>query len=186
MSEPSDAGPSPPDNLRTTDNDVTNESTLKPESLSSGSVVRDDPKPAPSLQEQAQSFTNHALQFLSTASNEAIGACLVGLGATTYIVLGRVGLVLIGVVGGVVLHATWEGHNADGDAKVVEETRRREVGLDVVKRALAWRAGKEEERSAMERIEVVSGQKLDYSDYQPEIQDAMTEFTDAAIRDYVK
>src|SRR3954451_11700486 len=42
------------------------------------------------------------LRFFATASNETLGACVVGLCASTYLVLGRVGLVLIGAVGGVV------------------------------------------------------------------------------------
>ena len=62
---------------------------------------------------KAQDLTSYALNFLSNASNETLGACFVGLGATTYLVLGRIGLVLIGVVGGVVLHATWDGDATD-------------------------------------------------------------------------
>src|SRR5690242_15354889 len=44
------------------------------------------------------------LRFFANASNETLGACVVGLCASTYLVLGRFGLVLIGAVGGVVLH----------------------------------------------------------------------------------
>lgn len=185
--EPPDAKPTNPDPTTTVHNGDTKQDTVESDLDISTPYDRHDLKQAPSLQEQAQNLSNQALQFLSTASNEAIGACLVGLGATTYIILGRVGLVLMGVVGGVVLHATWEGHsNTDGEAKLAEESRRREVGLDVVKRALAWKAGKEEEKSAMDRIEIVPGQKLDYTGFQPQTQEALNEFTDATIRDYVK
>jgi hypothetical protein len=38
-----------------------------------------------------QVFTDRALHFLAHASNEALGACLAGLGASTYFVFGRVG-----------------------------------------------------------------------------------------------
>jgi hypothetical protein len=187
LHEPSDAGPSLPENVTTNTNEFTNESTLESLPAAIEYIAKNDPIAAPSLQQQAQGLTNQVLQFLSTASNETIGACLVGLGASTYIVLGRVGLVLMGVVGGVVLHATWEGHlGVDGETKRTEEIRRREVGLDVVKRALAWRAGKDEEHMAMERIEVAAGQKLNYNGFRPETREALTEFTDAAIRDYVK
>ena len=48
---------------------------------------------------QIQDITDRALRFFSQASNETLGACLVGLSATTYFILGRVGLLLIGLDG---------------------------------------------------------------------------------------
>jgi hypothetical protein len=147
---------------------------------------------AQSFQGTLQSLTDQALQFLSTASNETIGACLVGLGATTYMVLGRVGLVLMGVVGGVVLHATWEGHihNAPGamEAKAAEEKRRKEVALDVVQRALTWQSKKQSKTfddGYPDKVEIISD-SLNYDGYQPETAAALNELTDAVIRDYVK
>jgi hypothetical protein len=143
-----------------------------------------------SFQTSAQQLTNQALHFLSTASNETLGACLVGLGGTTYLVLGRVGLVLMGVVGGVVLHATWEGslHEAD---KSVEEKRKKEIGLEVVHRVLDWRTRTKDSAEAHEdgtssKVEVYSKKKLDFTGFRPETQAALNEFTDAVIRDYVK
>src|SRR5437868_920931 len=59
---------------------------------------------SPSTSTTAQDLTSRILDFLSNASNETLIASLVGLGATTYFVLGRLGLLLIGGVGGVVLH----------------------------------------------------------------------------------
>src|SRR5277367_4066951 len=58
------------------------------------------------VSEKLRDLTNATLNFLSTASNETLGAFVVGLAASTYLVLGRLGLVLIGAVGGVILHAT--------------------------------------------------------------------------------
>jgi hypothetical protein len=148
-----------------------------------------------SFQLTVQSLTDQALQFLSTASNETIGACLVGLGASTYFVLGRVGLVLMGVVGGVVLHATWEGALIDSsgaaEVKAAEEKRRREVGLDVVMRALTWQAAKKSAQpdnsgDVIDKIELAAAMNLDFSAYPPQTAAAMTELTDAVIRDYVK
>ncbi|OCK78168.1 hypothetical protein K432DRAFT_302579 [Lepidopterella palustris CBS 459.81] len=141
-----------------------------------------------------QALTDRALHFLATASNETLGACLVGLSATTYLVLGRVGLVLIGVVGGVVLHATWEGnvHGNRDDRARSQETRRRETGLDVVHRVLDWRSSVTESKGTSKDddcsmdVKLYSGKHLDYSDYQPETASALNEFTDAVIRDYVK
>ena len=144
---------------------------------------------------------DRALHFLATASNETLGACLVGLGAGTYLVLGRVGLVLIGVVGGVVLHATWDGHAhhgpAGGTAGTSAEARRRELGVEVAYRVLDWRTraqAKNQHDRDHDRdhdalglsLKLYSGTTLDYSSFQPETAAALAELTDAVIRDYVK
>lgn len=141
-----------------------------------------------------QELTSHVLQFLSNATNETLGACLVGLGATTYLVLGRLGLVLIGVVGGVILHATWEANNqnqTNGAIRATEVAKNRERGLDVIERILDWR-----ERSSEGALENdhLHGQdsrqslssEQDFSGFQPAVRTALTGLTDAVIRDYVK
>ncbi|KAH9869771.1 hypothetical protein IAQ61_006984 [Plenodomus lingam] len=156
-----------------------------------------------------KALTDHTLHFLATASNETLGACLVGLGAGTYLILGRVGLVLIGVVGGVVLHATWDSealshHGASKETQCKSaETRRRELGVDIAHRVLDWRSqhgqGKRGSRKHGDiddddgdddasnlSLKLYSGTKLDYSDFKPETAAALTELTDAVIRDYVK
>ena|SRR5579871_2946217 len=138
-----------------------------------------------------QKFTDRALDFLSTASNETLGACLVGLGATTYFILGRVGLVIIGVAGGVVLHATWE-KPTDDRARQLEERRRREVGLDVVHRILKWRENRQDENNddyeehASGRVEIYSKRTLDFTGFKSETAKSLNEFTDAVIQNYVK
>jgi hypothetical protein len=143
------------------------------------------------LRATLQSLADRALDFLSTASNETLGACLVGLGATTYFILGRVGLVIIGVASGVVLHAIWE-KPTDDRARQLEERRRKEVGLDVVHRILKWRESRQDEHSnsneehALDRVELYSKRILDFTDFRPETAKALNELTDAVIRDYVK
>ena len=137
---------------------------------------------------KAHNLTSRVLEFLSNASNETLGACVIALAATTWLVLGRVGLVIIGVVGGVVLHATWEGTiqgNATDDIKATEARKRGEKGLDIVGRVLDWR---EKTKEGTESDDVgSSGQRtLDFSDFQPETGAALTTLTDAVIRDYVK
>jgi len=149
---------------------------------------------APALDVKA--LTDHTLHFLATASNETLGACLVGLGAGTYFILGRVGLVIIGVVGGVVLHATWEGNTQNGDDKdrhrQSAEARRRELAVDIAHRVLDWRNRGTSDKSSGEdddsdlNLKLYSGQNLDYSSFKPETAAALTELTDAVIRDYVK
>jgi hypothetical protein len=139
-----------------------------------------------------KALTDHTLRFLATASNETLGACLVGLGAGTYFILGRVGLVLIGVVGGVVLHATWEGNAQDGESGDQKAKGRRELGVDVAQRVLDWRDARIRDGDAREddnsdlSVKLYSGKPLDFSEFQPETAAALTELTDAVIRDYVK
>ncbi|KAJ4338145.1 hypothetical protein N0V87_004120 [Didymella glomerata] len=140
-----------------------------------------------------KALTDRALQFLATASNETLGACLVGLGAGTYLILGRVGLVLIGVVGGVVLHATWEGQlhgGEDAERGKSSEARKRELGADVARRILDWRGNKDKQGGDVDdsdlSLKLYSGKVLDYSEFKPETAAALTELTDAVIRDYVK
>ncbi|KAK8206257.1 PXA domain-containing protein [Phyllosticta capitalensis] len=140
-----------------------------------------------------QQLTDHALRFLSTASNETLGACLVGLGGVTYLVLGRVGLVLMGVVGGIVLHAQWENNIqeffGDETARAGEEKRRKETSLDVLKRVLDLQAQKQKDSARRDDdldVQLFSGKQLDYSSFQPETAEALDELTDAVIRDYVK
>lgn len=104
-----------------------------------------------SSSQKAQESLDHILQFLSTASNETLGACLAGLGAATYFILGRIGLVLIGVVGGIVLHAVWEDRNGPYGYQVksteTNARKRREDGLSILNRVLDWR-NDESSRSA--------------------------------------
>ncbi|KAI6902088.1 hypothetical protein KC318_g7679 [Hortaea werneckii] len=137
-----------------------------------------------------QRFTDRALYFLSHASNETLGACLVGLGAGTYMILGRLGLVIIGVAGGVVLHATWEGvrgDDRDEETKSAERERRREAGVEVAKRVLDWKATSKDQDATMEDVKVYAGQQqLDFSTFGPETAGALTTFTNAIIKDYVR
>ncbi|KAL8733437.1 MAG: hypothetical protein Q9166_002063 [cf. Caloplaca sp. 2 TL-2023] len=144
---------------------------------------------------KVQELLDQILQFLSTASNETLGACLVGLGASTYVVLGRVGLVLIGIVGGIVLHATWEepsGQSDDQAKSTQARVRRREDGLNILHRVLDWRAGHDSiEFNANEgdnenRVKSSTLKQSDFSDFEPATGAALTGLIDAVIRDYVK
>lgn len=142
-----------------------------------------------------RTLTNTALKFLSNASNETLGACAIGLCASTYLVLGRAGLVLIGTVGGIVLHATWEASNDNGDdpQKGLQKSavRRKELGIEIAKRLLDWkdRSKDVEQRRQDEEIKVeasIATTTFDYSEFQPATAAALTTLTDAIIRDYVK
>ena len=152
------------------------------------------PKKTTSSQDTIRVFTDAALKFLANANNETLGACAIGLCASTYLILGRVGLVLIGAVGGVVLHATWEASNdgeipAGGSDKAA--SRKRELGLEVAKRVLDWRDRRtslnKEDQSEDTKVEAsVSATPLNYDGFRAATSAALTTLTDAIIRDYVK
>lgn len=155
--------------------------------------VQDDKTSVSSLTlSKGQDITNQILQFLSTASNETLIACLLALSATTYFVLGRIGLVLIGVVGGVVLHATWESSIQGNEFSAAELKRRREIGLDVIHRVLGWRDKKESKKGGdggdeQDKNRVLSTRpELNFADFQPATGAALSSLVDAVIRDYVK
>ncbi|KAF7504483.1 hypothetical protein GJ744_002163 [Endocarpon pusillum] len=144
---------------------------------------------------KVRSLTDALLNFLASASNETLGACAVALCASTYLVLGRVGLVLIGTVIGVVLQATWEGSSdeADGthDGQQKSTSKRKELGIEVAKRLLDWKDRTKGLENGIEdedvKVEVSLATKpLDYSEFKPATAAALTAFTDAIIRDYVK
>jgi hypothetical protein len=127
-----------------------------------------------------EDLTTKVLRFLSTASPEILGGIAVGLAACTYLILGRIGLVLIGALGGVVLHATWEGQSSV--AGQIEDARR-EKGLDIVKRILNLREGAAKYDD--EDIEDALAE-INFEGFQPETAAALNDLVEAVIRDYVK
>jgi hypothetical protein len=168
--------------------------SVQSESVAHDTAVKLTPsEPSPPTNTNAQALVDRALDFLANASNETLIACLIGLAASTWLVLGRVGLLLIGVAGGVVLHATWEKGtfpSADPFATAAEERRRRELGIEVVSKVLRWRSEVDEEEGKADdndlMIKLHSGKTLDFSDYRPETAKALNALVDAVMRDYVK
>ena len=149
--------------------------------------------PVPSF--SVQTFADKVLNFLAEATSETLGACIVALCASTYFVLGRVGLVLIGAVGGIALRASWEydGPNGGRDrAKATELKRRREVGLDIANRVLQWRHA----NTSVGKDEVWMGSKdagdpsetpgPEFEGFQPFTKVALAGLADATVRDYIK
>ena len=83
-----------------------------------------------------EDITAMAHQLVSTASNEMLCGIGLGLVVCVYLILGRLGLVLIGVFGGILLHASWESHIIP--ISELEDVRK-EKALDIMKRVLDWR-----------------------------------------------
>lgn len=141
-----------------------------------------------------QELISYILRFLSDATSETLAASLIGLGASTYIVFGRLGLLFIGVVCGVILHASWEEHSKDQndqEVQVSEIKNRRERGLDVIQRILDGpgncRAADSHNGLAQNQDETsLSSSEADFSSLEPGTAAALASLTDAVIRDYVK
>lgn len=136
------------------------------------------PSPSDGKATTIEDLTTQALQFLSTASTETIGAIIAALIAFTWLLLGRVGLILIGAVGGIVLHATWETQSS-----ATVQDGKREKGLDIAKRLLDL-------RDTVTKIEDdnhdsdVSGSN--FESFKPETATALGELVEAVIDNYVK
>ncbi|KAL8805622.1 MAG: hypothetical protein Q9200_005359 [Gallowayella weberi] len=138
-----------------------------------------------------QEILDQVLKFLSTTSSETLGAILVGLGAVTYLILGRIGLVLIGIVGGIVLHATWEENggrfHSKAEAAEARSWKRREDELTILQRILNWKGENDGSGSDVNGgVDTLTSYPLDFSEFEPATGAALTALTDAVIRDYVK
>ena len=142
--------------------------------------------------EEAKDFM---LSFLATSSNETLGCTIAALIVATYILLGRVGLLLIGLVLGVLLHASWEGESNKSRTEVLDSRnprKRKELALDLANRLLDWPKRKpaegENDNDNDSRQKTIAGESttsLDYSAFSPRASAALKSITDAAIKDYV-
>lgn len=128
----------------------------------------------PSLEE----LMTRTLRFLAHATPETLSAIAVGLSACTYLIFGRLGLILIGALGGIVLHATWEGRSASTGADA-----QREKGLDIVHRILDLRSTRAKDEDLEDDSEETPGET--FEGFKPETASALSSFVDAVIRDYV-
>ncbi|KAF6825390.1 5-oxoprolinase [Colletotrichum musicola] len=131
----------------------------------------------PSKPEDEDDLVTKVLKFLSTATPETLGAIAVGLAASTYFILGKVGLVLIGAFGGVVTFITYEARHPE-----VSRAVRGEKGIDVLERLSITRIAEPPKDDDAEEDRLIHG----FDDFQPETREALTGLVDAVIRDYVK
>ncbi|KAK6217362.1 PX domain-containing protein [Colletotrichum tabaci] len=149
----------------------------KPASASIPSITSaplpDAPKPA----NEEDDLATKLLRFLSTATPETLGAVAVGLAASTYFILGKVGLVLIGAFGGVVTFITYEARHPE-----VSRAVRGEKGIDILQRLALVKIAEPPKDDAEEEERLIHG----FDDFQPETREALTGLVDAVIRDYVK
>ncbi|KAL4916882.1 PXA domain-containing protein [Aspergillus aurantiobrunneus] len=130
------------------------------------------------------------LQFLSTCCNETLLLILVCLMGATYIILGRLGLLLIGAVLGVALHASWEGAE-NGHSSASQNSSRKQLSLNIVHKLLEWKINQRIETSPNNgnpgeiNTENESDMDVDISSLGPMTAAALHLLIDAAVRDYV-
>jgi len=122
-------------------------------------------------------------RFLSTATAEVLSAIAVALSAATYLILGKVGLLLIGAFGGVVLFIHYEQKHPE-----VSRAVRGEKGIDAIERLIReMKDSFKKEETGEQDDESVEQQTIrTFDDFRPETRDAMKGLVDAITRDYVK
>lgn len=157
---------------------------------------------APSSESTAWSQTLQSiLSFLEQADNGVLLKILGALAILTYLILGRLGLLLIGLVAGFVIHDYCGGLVADTDVAagnvdgrnggiaVFSSRKRRELGIEVAARLLEWKPTQsvQDTNQAENVSENVSQDtnSLDLSRIPPATADALTHLIDAIIDNYV-
>lgn len=133
-----------------------------------------------------QSPVDLLLDFLSKSSNGTLLCAYIISIIAAFVILGHVGLLVIGTVLGIILHASWEGTRNDTE-------RRKDVTSEVSKGLLAWpqrnALGNEEEEctgTESAAIDTVPEGDMDYSIFPPAAAAALRSLTDATIDNYVK
>ena len=144
-------------------------------------------------QVQPKNITTRVLEFLSTASNETLGACLAGLAAVTYLFLGRLGLLLMGAAGGIVLHATWvDDHRSEHLQHMGNgNTARNSANLNIVAKILDWQEDRTSRSSAENSREdirtlIATQNELSFDNFRPATAAALQGFVNAVVDNYVK
>ncbi|PHH62366.1 hypothetical protein CDD81_7228 [Ophiocordyceps australis] len=120
-----------------------------------------------------------ALDFIATATPLSLLGLAVAFSAVTYAILGRLGLLIIGAVGGVVAFVSLEARNPQIARAVSREKGTKvldRVWLDVQNTRRIAEAGPDDEHLAIKVLD----------DLRPETRDALGGLVDAVIRDYVK
>jgi len=163
--------------------------TNPPDQMRSDSLPEQHVSTAGLLQE-AMDF---ALNFLSTSSNEKIVSVFALLAIIIYIVLGRVGLLLIGIALGVMLHASWEGAHGQGEEGLQLSKKRKELALEVSKRLLdrpkrltSAEIDTQDNDDLVTAPEDLTATDLNYTTFRPATAAALRSLTDAVVKDYVK
>lgn len=158
-------------------------------------LAGDKEAPPEDLQQPSWAATSaqHVMRYLSTAENEKLIAIAAGAAVVIYIIFGRLGLLFIGVVAGFLFHEVWDGaaekDSRRGDQSPNHVKRRKELGLEVASRLLDWNPRSsiiEEERDDDAGAVALNDDDMNFSGFRPATAAALSDLTDAILRDYVK
>ncbi|KAF7170464.1 hypothetical protein CNMCM5623_002908 [Aspergillus felis] len=137
---------------------------------------------------------DYMLHFLSSSDNSTLTWFVASLAIVTYLFLGRIGLLLIGLVAGVALHASWEAADT-GLRKDPTGTysvyRRKELSLNIANRLLELSSRKPSEPKSnnggniAKAAEQMSEPEVDFSGFPRKTAAALRSLTNAVIKDYV-
>ncbi|KAH8708163.1 hypothetical protein HC256_010310 [Beauveria bassiana] len=144
-------------------------------------TMGDIPDRAKTNDTQQSDLVSKVLYFLSKASPATLAGIAVGFAGVTYAILGRLGLLIIGAVGGAAAFVVWEGRNP-----AIAQAVRGERGPDALERIwIDLQATKvtEDEHEADKPDQVIF---KGFDDFRPETREALGGLVDTIIKDYVK
>jgi hypothetical protein len=141
---------------------------------------------------QMQQLADWMLHLLSTCGNESLLLVLVCLMGATYIILGRLGILLIGIALGISLHSSWEGasnHHSSGSLS----SNRKQLSLNIAYKVLDWNS---KQRTGINPNVDNAGEYTTESELDMDVNlsisvgpvtaTALHSLIEAAVRDYVK
>lgn len=142
---------------------------------------RAEPPYATTSNDDESSIATKALHFAATASPGVLGGIAVGVSAVLYVLLGRVALLFIGAVTGVLAFISWEARNPE-----VARAVRGEKGLDILERLRLEARNIDTKPDEKDEEDDEQYTLKAFDEFRPETRDALSGLIDAIVRDYVK
>lgn len=133
----------------------------------------------PTTTDTQQDIATQILEFISDASTGVIAGISGAVSVVLYLMLGRIGLVLIGALAGVTLYTHFQSQ-AGGRKRHNESTDQ------LLTRILDWRDTQNASSKDSVEGEAEEDDKNDFSDFRPETAAALSEIVEAIIDGYVK
>lgn len=106
----------------------------------------------------------------------------------TWLLLGKIGLLLIGVVSGIQLRSLWEkyGHPRASDESCLKKAdRSRQLGIEVVHRLMTWQS-LERPGTPTDPAGTCEASVADFSDFQPAMGVALSAVSNEVVEQYVE
>ncbi|EFE30482.1 PX domain protein [Trichophyton benhamiae CBS 112371] len=136
----------------------------------------------------SQSLVDQVSLFVAHADRTTLISISAGVVAVSYVLFGRLALLLVGAIGGVILYIWWEGQDnvTNGDNEGAAKRKRHELSLEVANRLTALYADNGSKQDDDEDTLNRPGESsLDYSRMGPATEAALTALTNSVIADYV-